>query len=276
MKKELLFKNFDTLHIKTPTKTRLFAVLIISFFFQFHLFGAVTKITPKEESLALINTKGSIEVLSYPGDLENIIVTDSTRQTANTLEINLSTQFQENSTKINPSNPVSKGTTDVQEEDDKTIFFISAGTTVVGLDQIYEVKVVSIPEKSQPTEVSKVSFLEQANVALSEKKAKIKLSHLKNKVHKKPDCNFSTSPAGNSGNTQGLAKKQTGVFISYNVLQKHALASTYDIKILKIESQLIKQKFYTSLSYLQFGKYRTSSLRGPPQILNDKFSNITT
>ena len=95
-------------------------------------------------------------------------------------------------------------------------------------------------------------------------------------MHKKPDCNFSTSPAGNSGNTQGLAKKQTGVFISYNVLQKHALASTYDKKILKIESQLIKQKFYTSLSYLQFGQYRTSSLRGPPQILNDKFSNITT
>ena len=263
MKKELLFKNFDTLHIKTPTKTRLFAVLIISFFFQFHLFGAVTKITPKEESLALINTKGSIEVLSYPGDLENIIVTDSTRQTANTLEINLSTQFQENSTKIIPSKKVSQESPDVQEEEDKTIF-VTVGTIVVGLDEFYKVKVVSGRKKTQIKKFTKSTFLEQTNNTSSEKKAKIKLAHLVKRIQEKAKNNFSVSSGGEAGITGGSGKTKTAVVLPSNVLQIHALASTYDQTILKIESQLKKQKFYTSLSYLQFGKFRSSSLRGPP------------
>ena len=83
MKKQLLFKSFETLKVKAHVKARLFAVLIISFLFQIHLYGAAIKITHEEGSLAFINTNGSVDVPSHPNDLENIIVSDTIRQAAN-------------------------------------------------------------------------------------------------------------------------------------------------------------------------------------------------
>lgn len=48
--------------------------------------------------------------------------------------------------------------------------------------------------------------------------------------------------------------------------QKQVLNATVVdlVKTISIDTQLVKQKFYTSISYLQFGKYRSSSLRAPP------------
>ena len=263
MKKELLFKNFGILQIKTLTKTRLFAVIIISFFFQMHLFGSVTKITPKEGILTLINTNVSVEVPSHPDELENTIVSDSTRQAVNIFATNAIKQFQENYSEIIPSNTISKRTPNVQEEDDKTIF-ISAGTTVFGLDQIYQVKVATIPEISQLNKFTKSTFLEKTNKTLSEKEADKKLARLVKKIQEEAKFHFSVSTGGNSKFTSALHENKTAVVVPSHIVQKHALASTYDQLLLKIESQLQKQKFYTSLSYLQFGKFRSSSLRGPP------------
>ena len=262
MKKELLFKSFETLKVKAHVKARLFAVLIISFLFQIHLYGAAIKITHEEGSLAFINTNGSVDVPSHPNDLENIIVSDTIRQAANISTAKAEKQFQENSTKIIPSKKVSQESPDVQEED-KTIF-VTAGTIVVGLDEFYKVKVVSGRKKTQIKKFTKSTFLEQTNNTSSEKKAKIKLAHLLKRIQEKAKNNFSVSSGGESGITGRSGKTKTAVVLPSNVLQIHALASTYDQTILKIESQLKKQKFYTSLSYLQFSKYRSSSLRGPP------------
>ena len=262
MKKELLFKSFETLKVKAHVKARLFAVLIISFLFQIHLYGAAIKITHEEGSLAFINTNGSVDVPSHPNDLENIIVSDTIRQAANISTAKAEKQFQENSTKIIPSKKVSQESPDVQEED-KTIF-VTAGTIVVGLDEFYKVKVVSGRKKTQIKKFTKSTFLEQTNNTSSEKKAKIKLAHLVKRIQEKAKNNFSVSSGGEAGITGGSGKTKTAVVLPSNVLQIHALASTYDQTILKIESQLKKQKFYTSLSCLQFGKFRSSSLRGPP------------
>lgn len=263
MKKELIFKIFETLQIKTLTKTRLFAVLIFSFFFQIHLFGAVTKITPEEGSLAFINTNGSVDVPSHPNDLGSTFVTDTTRQSANISTAKAKKQFKEKSTKIIPSDKVSQESPGSLHEEEK-IIFVTAGTIVVGFDQIYKVKVVSGIKKSQPNKVIKSTFLQQTNNTLSEKKAKKKLARLVKRIQEKAKNNFSVSSGAESGITGRSGKTKTAVVLPTNVLQIHALASTYDQTILKIESQLKKQKFYTSLSYLQFGKFRNSSLRGPP------------
>ena len=263
MKKELLFKSFETLKVKAHVKARLFAVLIISFLFQIHLYGAAIKITHEEGSLAFINTNGSVDVPSHPNDLENIIVSDTIRQAANISTANAIKQFQENSTKIIPSKKVSQESPDVQEEEDKTIF-VTAGTTVVGLDKIYKLKIVVEARKAQPNKVIKSTFLEQTNNSLSEKKANKKLAQLVKRIQEKAKNNFSVSSSGESGITGRSGKTKTAVVLPTNVLQIHALASTYHQTILKIESQLKKQNFYTSLSYLQFRKYCSSSLRGPP------------
>jgi hypothetical protein len=263
LKKELLFKSFETLKVKAHVKVRLFAVLIISFLFQIHLYGAAIKITHEEGSLAFINTNGSVDVPSHPNDLENIIVSDTIRQAANISTAKAEKQFQENSTKIIPSKKVSQESPDVQEEEDKTIF-VTAGTTVFGLDQIYQVKVATIPEISQLNKVTKSTFLEKTNKTLSEKKADKKLARLVKKIQEEAKFHFSVSTGGNSKITSALHENKTAVVVPSHIVQKHALASTYDQLILKIESQLQKQKFYTSLSYLQFGKFRSSSLRGPP------------
>ncbi|MEG2079854.1 hypothetical protein [Chryseobacterium sp.] len=263
MKKELLFKSFETLQVKAHVKSRLFAVLIISFFFQIHLFGAAIKITPKEGRVGLINMMGSAEDFSDPADLVKTIVYDSTRQSANTFAIKARTQLQENPTKIIPSDKVSQESPNHLEEKDKTIF-VTGGTTVIGLDKIYKVKIVLETRKPEPTEFSKTSFSEQTIKTLSEKKADKKLARLVKKIQEKTKYHFSVSSGGESGITGRLHKTKKAVVFTSNVVQKHALASTYNQVILKIESQLQKQKFYSSLSYLQFGKFRSSSLRGPP------------
>lgn len=259
----LFFRNFKTIQVKTQNKMRFFGVLIISLFLHIHLYGAVTKINHKEVGLA-INCKGAEEVRSYPDNVENTIVSDSIYQSSNVLAENSGKQFHEDPANIISTKTVSKESSNIQEEDHK-IIFISAGTTVVGLDQIYEVKIEAETRKPQSKEVSKVSFSEQTNVALSEKKAKVKLAHLRNKIQEKPDYNFSSSPSSDYGISQRLGKTQTAVVISYNVLQKYALASVYDKTIVKIESQLKKQKFYTSHSYFLFRRYTCASLRAPPK-----------
>ena len=137
MKKELLFKSFETLKVKAHVKARLFAVLIISFLFQIHLYGAAIKITHEEGSLAFINTNGSVDVPSHPNDLENIIVSDTIRQTANISTAKAKKQFQEKSTKIISSDKVSQESPGNLHEEEK-IIFVTAGTIVVGFDQIYK------------------------------------------------------------------------------------------------------------------------------------------
>ena len=261
----LFFRNFKTAHSKAQNKMRFFGVLIISFFLHIQLFGAATKINLKKESLALISTKVSIELYSYPNNVENTIVTDTIYQSAQVLAENSRKQFDENLTSIISSDDISQESPDIQEKDNETIF-ISAGTTIVGLDKIYKVKIVVEKRKSQPTEFSKTSFLEQTNKTLSEKKADKKLALLVQRIQEEAKNNFLVSSSGDSGITVSSGKTKTAIVVSSNIVQNHALASTYDQTILKIESQLQKQKFYTSLSYLQFGKFRSSSLRGPPYV----------
>ncbi|PQA98247.1 hypothetical protein SAMN05421796_1223 [Chryseobacterium piscicola] len=259
----LFFRNFKTAHSKAQNKMRFFGVLIISFLLHIQLFGAVTKINHKEESLALISTKVSIELYSYPNNVENTIVTDTIYQSAHVLAENSRKQFDENLTNIISSDDISQESPDIQEEDNETIF-ISEGTTIVGLDKIYKVKIVLETRKPEPTEFSKTSFSEQTNNTLSEIKADKKLARLVKKIQEEAKFHFSVSTGGNSKITSALDENKTAVVVPSNIVQKHALASTYTQVILKIESQLQKQKFYTSLSYLQFGKFRSSSLRGPP------------
>ena len=263
MKKELFFKSFEILQIKTLAKTRLFAVVFISFLFQFHLYGAAIKISHEEGSLAFINTNGSVDVPSHPNDLGSTFVTDTTRQSANISTAKAKKQFQEKSTKIIPSDKVSQESPGNLHEEEK-IIFVTAGTIVVGFDQIYKVKVVSGIKKSQPNKVTKSTFLEKTNKTLSEKEADKKLARLVKKIQEEAKFHFSVSTGGNSKFTSALHENKTAVVVPSHIVQKHALASTYDQLLLKIESQLQKQKFYTSLSYLQFGKFRSSSLRGPP------------
>ena len=264
MKKELLFKSFETLKVKAHVKARLFAVLIISFLFQIHLYGAAIKITHEEGSLAFINTNGSVDVPSHPNDLENIIVSDTIRQAANISTAKAKKQFQEKSTKIISSDKVSQESPGNLHEEEK-IIFVTAGTIVVGFDQIYKVKVVSGIKKSQPNKVIKSTFLQQTYNTSSEKKAKIKLAHLVKRIQEKAKNNFSVSSGGESGITGRSGKTKMAVVITTNILQKHALASTYDQTILKIESQLKKQKFYTPHSYLLFSRYTSASLRALPK-----------
>ena len=123
---------------------------------------------------------------------------------------------------------------------------------------------VSGRKKSQPKKVEKSSILEQTNNTLSEKKANKKLAQLVKRIQEKAKNNFLVSSGGEAGITGGSGKTKTAVVLPTNVLQIHALASTYDKLLISISAQLEKQKFYTSHCFLQFRKYCSSSLRGPP------------
>ena len=72
-----------------------------------------------------------------------------------------------------------------------------------------------------------------------------------------------------SSNSSLLAAKQTvngQATITTSSTQKQVLNATFVdlVKTISIDTHLVKQKYYTSISYLLFGKYRSSSLRAPP------------
>lgn len=260
MRKNLFIRNFETMQIKAPIKTRFFIVLIISFFSQIHLIGAVTKNDHGDRSALILRNDALPNSASEY--LEHINNSDSANRAANIKAPVPIKDFQEKATKSISSSTFSDEYVNDQNEDNT--IFVTAGTTVFSLNDRNHIKIISVTEKYLPQKVTKSLFLEDTNLALSEKKAKIKLAQLAKEIHEKPDHNFSTSPAGNSGVMEILGKVQTAVILSPNILQKDALVPIYYRAVLKIDGQLKEQRFYSSVCCLQFRKYNFFSLRGPP------------
>lgn len=150
-----------------------------------------------------------------------------------------------------------------------TKIYVSQGATIVGVENISNLKIVSdtktVQKKVKPVEKLTLSEeIQHAVVLKNVKEKEIKAATEKN-IAKKTDFTFSNPLQSNSNFSQKSGNSLNAVFSPTNLLQKAAITSQYVIN-LKISAELKKQKIYNSLSYLQFRKYRSSSLRAPPAI----------
>lgn len=153
------------------------------------------------------------------------------------------------------------------QSDPSVIVFITDGVKIVGEDNIYNAEVV-VDEKIKLNAIPKIAkdspIKSEANTATKDLQ-EFKNSHKKKEVTKSElICTFSNTSSENSTFQNTLAKVFRAVISSRYLLQKIDSTDRYETENVEITSQLKKQKFYTSLSYLQFGKYSSSSLRGPP------------
>ena len=145
---------------------------------------------------------------------------------------------------------------------------ISKGTLIIGIENMHNIQVDNVTEvvKITSKKVPKSSLTQEINLALSEKKSKLKISEKSEEqgAEKKIDVVFTGNPDGNSNYSKKSPQFFTAIFSPFNVLQKAAIVYSDAFQLANVKLAVKKQKLSTSLSYLQFGKYRSSSLRAPP------------
>ena len=148
------------------------------------------------------------------------------------------------------------------------VVYVSNSTTMYGADQMYIVTNKDANEKQivatakpavKPVAISKEAI---------EHEEKIKAEKFKKEF---PPVKAQVFVNNSSTNSSLLAAKQTAAWqatMPTTNPQKQIFVSTFFNSLLttSVASQLSKQKYYVALSYLQFGKFRSASLRAPPGI----------
>ena len=145
--------------------------------------------------------------------------------------------------------------------------FISSDAVVVGIENVHLVEV----ESKKPIQVAKETskkktFTEEVATIAAEKlqeKAALELVYY-NKNAAKPSYTFIPSPLGSADFLQKYGQAAKVAIPATNTLQHIALHKEVYKNTLFVQLQLKKQKYYTSISYLQSGKYTSASLRAPP------------
>lgn len=104
-------------------------------------------------------------------------------------------------------------------------------------------------------------------IAEKENEEKRDLKELQDKINHKISHFYYTDSDSNtllSAQMLNLNNEATNVLGSSQNLK--GIVAARELIVISFKLQLAKQKFYTSLSYLQFGKLRNSFLRGPPTV----------
>lgn len=153
------------------------------------------------------------------------------------------------------------------------VIYVLGNTIIKGESSFSNANIITVKiveKKSSNTKQNTVEKKEDqsisAQISKKEKEEKEKLAKIQKQVKEKP--------------TTFLAQNQTSSDFNNTNFQNGSIAvasnnSYSPFKFLKVflqknkapvlcEDKKNKQKFYTTLSYLHFGKYRSSSLRAPP------------
>lgn len=157
-------------------------------------------------------------------------------------------------------------------EQQSNVIYISGNTTIFGADNNSEIKVVATKtgtnpstnriEKDKPSTNSISAQLEIKNskdLEISknlEKKAKeiVKISFI----------NTSSTNSNFASNSSAISKEAVLSSNFYSQYKFSKEISKDKANSYACKSSKKKLKFYSTLSFLQFGKYRNSSLRAPP------------
>lgn len=159
----------------------------------------------------------------------------------------------------------------IAADQEQAVIYVQNGAEVYGLPELTNALVSkttssdSTPKHAEKKERTDSTFA----MKIEEKKQSQKkvLKKLQDQINNRISHFYysdSESTALFSGKVLQLNNVATNVLVTSQDIK--GIASSNDFIILTLRLHLAKQKFYTSLSYLEFGKLRNSFLRGPPTV----------
>ena len=156
----------------------------------------------------------------------------------------------------------------VAKKNQEAVIYVSSGAEIQGLSYITNARIIKI-EKEVPS-IKKIQSKAKYATLKVQVTANINakdesLKKLQQKINDQvKNYYFSTSQDIALSQWVKLRLSTSAASTDFNSFNfsKAFLSNKYHLNIFR--SQVAKQKFYTSISYLQFGKYRNSSLRAPP------------
>ncbi len=162
---------------------------------------------------------------------------------------------------------------DFVDQDQTGVIYVSSGVEIYGTQNISNAKITTTKTTTLPKKICKkispkkyVPVAEQIIAKKNEEDRKLKI--LQSRINEKVEKSFYTSSGDSS--FFGIAKNKVGSFAvsctSFSPDFSNAILEDFP-RLKRFETQLKKQKFYTSIAFLQFSRLRTSSLRAPPQLL---------
>lgn len=157
----------------------------------------------------------------------------------------------------------------VASDQEQAIIYLTDNAEVYGLPNISNALVIKSNSSHSVLKEEKKKEHRDSNlvmkVAESEKLEKKVLKELQDKINTKIShfyYNDSDSKSLLNAKLLQLNNIATNVLVTSQILK--GIAASNDFVIITIRQYLVKQQFYTSLCYLQFGKLLNSFLRGPP------------
>ena len=158
---------------------------------------------------------------------------------------------------------------DIPTQDQQGVIYVGEGALVYGMSDISNAVIVSIQSQKPIQEIAKnkkkiVSVSEQ--VVKRENLAKQKARKIQQEVTARSIFHYLAK--GNLGSIESSSSVHSGnlaTAVTFSKIVGVTLSSPYVVHFFTVSSE--KQKFFTSLSFIQFGKFRSSSLRAPPIFL---------
>ena len=151
-------------------------------------------------------------------------------------------------------------------QDPQTSIYVSGNVLVY--DSTDHPLVITLDKKpTSPTNTAKKKTVKSSShIELTHHKKRERFKKLAEKIDSvKKQAFYSSSPESHLINSFSFNRGKSVISSNLNTMFKSSGSKNVDFKlVVKYNTQLQQQKFYTSLSYLQFEKYRSSSLRGPP------------
>ena len=152
----------------------------------------------------------------------------------------------------------------------EAIIYVSFGTKIIGYSDFSNARIIDIPTTFTDKKVS----IEKVDSAPVSKQITAKRNEIDNtlkivqaKINKVIRSFYNSIPQSNWFNYSKLKFGSIAVNNSVNTYKFSPATFVGEIIINVFSSSSTKQKFYTSLSYLQLCKFKSSSLRAPPAYL---------
>ena len=156
----------------------------------------------------------------------------------------------------------------ISQKNSQAIIYISAGTQITGISQFSNARIIKVATKKASVKVAtvKISAPTISEQIVAKKKSQNQaLKSVQEKINKKVKNSYYSSSQDNESLKFAKFKFNFAAVTTTISSFKYSPAFVSSTLLLNSDqAQLLKQKFYTSLSFLQFRKLRSSSLRGPP------------
>lgn len=155
----------------------------------------------------------------------------------------------------------------ISQNNPEAIIYVAHGTTIIGTSDFSNARVIQIPKistdkKDNGEKVSSAPVSEQITAKRDEIEKTSKV--LQAKITKGVQSFYKSSPQSDWFNYSKLNFSSIAVINTVNIYKYYPSIFVEEVILRAFSLSSIDQQFYTSLSYLQLCKFRSSSLRAPP------------